>query len=65
MVILFNFTGLKKIYWLPSVRRENDTEIGIWYFDFRFLCGQVSIYNAKLGKKLIVAINDKHTWSSK
>jgi len=65
MVILFNFTGLSKIYWLPSVRRENDSVGGIWYFDLRFLCGQVTIYNMKMGKKMIVAINDTHTWSKK
>jgi len=29
----------------------------------RSLCRQMSIYNSKMGKKMIEAINDKHTWS--
>jgi hypothetical protein len=62
MIVLINLTGLNKIYWLPKIRRESDTECGIWYFDVRFLFCQISVFNKTLGKKLIVAMNDKHTW---
>lgn len=62
MVFLVNLTGLKKIYWIPSYKRQSDVEMGIWFVDVKFLCVQVTLFNPKMGKRLISGMNDRNTW---
>lgn len=35
-MILFNFTGLSRFCWLPSIRRRADVK-GLWFVEARWL----------------------------
>ena len=60
MLIMVNMTGLKKTYWIPSIRKDRSN--GLWYVDIKFLFVQFTVYNKELGSMFVRAISNDKTW---
>jgi hypothetical protein len=55
-VIVINFTGLKRIYWLPKIGCQYDS-LSLWYFDCRWLGVEWSVYSRAMAAHFIRALN--------
>ena len=51
-MILFNFTGLNRVYWLPMFQHQNDGA-RLWYATLRWLGIEVHIYSRLMGSVVI------------
>lgn len=54
-MIVFNFTGLKRFYWRPSVERKRDREL--WFVAIRWLGVEVVAYSITMGTEFIRRLN--------
>lgn len=56
MLIMINLTGLKNVYLLPKVKKNNDGN-GLWYYDLKFLFIQVCFFSQELGSCMVKSLN--------
>jgi len=54
-MILFNFTGLARFYWLPVV--EHSKYGNLWYFSIRWLNVEIIVYSKIMATEFIRRIN--------
>lgn len=55
-MIVFNFTGLKRVYWLPCLRHKSDLD-GLWFWSLRWLGVEVIAYSREMGSAFIYRMN--------
>lgn len=58
MLIMINFTGLEKVYWLPNIRHNSDKE-GLWFIDLRFINFQIGCYSKEMGIAMIRKLKEQ------
>lgn len=54
-MVVFNFTGLSRVYWRPCVRRQAHEDL--WYVTVRFLGVEVVFYSRAMGSEFIKRFN--------
>ena len=55
-MITFNFTGLSRVYWLPSIVHESD-HADLWFTAIRWLGVEVIFYSIAMATEFINRIN--------
>lgn len=55
-MLLINWTGLKKIYWVPEVKRRTD-HYNLWFTSFRFLGLEIVVYSKVMATEFIRRFN--------
>jgi hypothetical protein len=55
-MIVVNFSGLSRTYWLPKIGWQYDSP-SLWYFDCRWLCIEVSAYGRATAGVFIRRLN--------
>jgi hypothetical protein len=58
-MILFNFTGLRRIYWKPVLQYKNDKH-GLWFTSIRWLNSEVVFYSKVMATEFISRLNDSN-----
>jgi len=58
-MITFNFTGLSRVYWLPSFFHESD-HAGLWFTVIRWLGVEVMVYSVEMATEFVKRINREH-----
>lgn len=58
-MIVVNFTGLKRSYWLPKISWEYDSP-SLWYFVCRWLGVELSVYGRAMASSFIRELNAFH-----
>lgn len=56
-VIVVNFTGLDRIYWLPKIEWRYDSR-ALWYFDCRWLGVECSVYCRMMATAFVRRLNE-------
>lgn len=55
-MILLNWTGLARIYWVPSIKRKSDGW-GIWFCSVRWVGLEVVFYSKAMATEFINRLN--------
>jgi hypothetical protein len=57
-MIVFNFTGLPRAYWLPQFMADTDG-YGLWFCSVRWLGCEVIVYSREMATAFIRRLNKK------
>ena len=55
-MIIVNFTGLDRTYWLPVVEHESDND-GLWFVIIRWLGVEVTCFSIMMGTAFVDRLN--------